>query len=165
MTARIDYTVKEWEILDELPYLMGAAMIAVSRSGVAGKIKEAFSIISAASEPAKQFPDNLLIQELLSLHIEIENQERIEVKHGVQGKEEVVPFVLDRCRAAMSILEQKSTAQEAEEYKRWLWLAAEHVAKAAKSGSILGIGGKLIDDDEAAFLETLRETLGLPAQE
>src|ERR1041385_2837078 len=122
MSARIDYTDKEWETLDELPYLVGAAMITVSHSGVAGKIKEAFSIISAASDPAKQFPENMLIQELLSLHLE--DQERIEIKHGVQGKEEVVPFVLDRCRDAMSILEQKSTAHETEEYKRWLWLAA-----------------------------------------
>ena len=61
------------------------------------------------------------------------------------------------------MLEQKSTQQEIEEYKRWLWLAAEHVAKVAKSGGFLGIGAKLIDDDEAAFLETLRETLGLAA--
>lgn len=161
MTARIDYTSQEWETLDDLPYLMGAAIIVVSHSGALGKIKEAFSIISAASEPAKQFPDNMLIQELLSLHIESQGMEE---KHRIQGKEEVVSFVLEKCHEAMKILEQKSTQQETEEYKRWLWLAAEHVAKAASSGGFLGVGARLIDDDEAAFLETLRETLGLPIQ-
>lgn len=183
MTTRTDYTTKEWETLHELPYLVGTGIATVSQSGIIGKIREAISILPAISKSAQQVPGNTLIQELLASYIESQvekakkvaepinqvaeklKEHRTKEKYGPElGKEEIVPLVLQKSREAMSILEQKSTREETEAYKRWLLLAAEHVAKVSRSGGFLLIGSKLIDDNEAAFLKTLRETLGLPVQ-
>ncbi|HZR39268.1 MAG TPA: hypothetical protein VFB12_04085 [Ktedonobacteraceae bacterium] len=160
MTTQTDYTPQEWEQLKDLPYLAAAGVVGSSHRGAIKKIKEAFSIISSARNSAKQFPNNELIQSLSSEH-NIQHDSKDHESTTLDNNEEITAYALEQCREVISILESKSTPEEATEYKRWIVLSAEHVANAAKSGGFLGLGPKHIDADEARFLQNLKETLGL----
>lgn len=160
MTGQTDYTEHEWELLKGLPFIAASGVIAASKSRAIGKVKEAFAIAPGTLEAARQFPDNQLIQELLSKSKEEAKGEHQHEKSHVDDRVQVAEYVLAQCREAVAILESKSSAEEAAEYKRWVVASAEHVARASKSGGFLGLGGKLIDEQEAQFLQTLQETLG-----
>ncbi|GLV58998.1 hypothetical protein KDH_58260 [Dictyobacter sp. S3.2.2.5] len=164
MINRTDFTDHEWKQLKGLPFMIGSGIVVVSRSGAIGKIKEAMSLISSSREAAKQFPDNQFIQELLSSEdAKSSQEEHHEENLPVNDSAQVTDFLMERCREVVTILDTKVSAEEANDYKRWIVASAEHVANTSKSGGFLGIGGKHIDDREAQFLQTLRETLGISA--
>ncbi|GCE05798.1 hypothetical protein [Dictyobacter aurantiacus] len=164
MINRTDFTDHEWKQLEDLPIIIGSGIVAISRSGAIGKIKEAMSLISGPREAAKQFPANQLIQELLSSEGTKSSQEEDHEKVlFVNDPAQVTGFLMERCREVVTILDSKVSVEEANDYKRWIVASAEHVANTSKSGGFLGFGGKHIDDREAQFLQTLRETLGISA--
>ena len=65
MTTQADYTLQEWEQLEDLPLLVVAGVMTASGSGTIGKIKEGLSVLPSIRESAKQFPGNALIQNLI----------------------------------------------------------------------------------------------------
>src|SRR6266571_1445119 len=107
MSTRTDYSAREWNLLKDLPYLVAAAIIATSQSGGYGKMREAFSIRPAVRRTAKQFPVNRLIQELR----EIESDKSWQSDGVVEnlGRKRIGPFVLEKCREALFVLNEKST--------------------------------------------------------
>jgi hypothetical protein len=65
----------------------------------------------------------------------------------------------DRIRAAVRLVEEKATPEEAEEYRRFIVRVADVVAHAAKEGGVLGIGGKQVTEQEQAALDELERDL------
>jgi hypothetical protein len=159
MSTRTDYSPREWNLLKDLPYLVAAAIISTSLSGGYGKMREAFSIMPAVRRTARQFPDNTLIQELREVKSDKSWQSDGVVEN--LGRERIGPFVLEKCREALSVLEEKSTPDEIEQYKLWLLLVAKYVANAAKSGGFLGLGSLFVDKGEAQWIQQLTSTLGI----
>jgi hypothetical protein len=69
----------------------------------------------------------------------------------------------ERIREAVSILEQKSSPEEAAEYRQFILRVADVVAHAHKEGGVLGIGGKEVSEQEQAVLDELANLLGTAA--
>jgi hypothetical protein len=68
---------------------------------------------------------------------------------------------LANCREVSALLETKTSAQEADDYKRWLLGVAQRVASAAKEGGIFGFGGEQVSKSEVTTINEIAEALGV----
>src|SRR3972149_2610731 len=66
MTTKIDYTLNEWWALQELPLLVGVAVLYASTSGTGGMMREIIASATAVANAGQMFPDNELIQSLMA---------------------------------------------------------------------------------------------------
>ena len=68
-------------------------------------------------------------------------------------------------RATAALVDSRASAEDAGAYKAMLLDVADRVARAAKEGGFLGIGGRQVSDSEAEALETIKAALqgGTPA--
>ncbi len=64
-------------------------------------------------------------------------------------------------QAAIAAVDATATAQEAAQFKQWLYGVGDAVAKAAKEGDLFGIGGQQVSAAEAAVLVEIKTVLGL----
>jgi hypothetical protein len=67
--------------------------------------------------------------------------------------------VLDRAAEAAALLAGKAGQADAETYKHWLVEIADTVVGAASTGSVLGIGGETVTEDERNFRDDLAKAL------
>ncbi len=81
-------------------------------------------------------------------------------QQGIKSSEDLRAQLLEDSRAVASILEEKATADEANEYKEWAMGIAENVANAAKEGGFLGIGGTRVSDGEIEAFAEIAHALG-----
>ena len=79
---------------------------------------------------------------------------------GIDSPEKIRELLLDDSREIASLLAQKANAAEAGEYKAWMMSVAESVARAAKEGGFLGMGGERVSAGEIALFTELASTLG-----
>jgi len=77
---------------------------------------------------------------------------------GAQAREQI----LDELRAVDSLLLEKTTPQETEEFREWLKAAAQRAATAAKEGGFLGFNAQRVSEGEQQMLEQLGEIFGTP---
>ena len=70
MSTKSDYSAEEWEMLLEVPPLVGTAVMVAGRSGVVGSMKESFAVASGVMEARDGFESNELIQSLISARVE-----------------------------------------------------------------------------------------------
>ena len=63
-------------------------------------------------------------------------------------------------RRAVELLERKATAEEVEDYRRFVLGVAQAVAEAHKEGSFLGIGGTRVSPKEQAAIDEIAGSLG-----
>jgi hypothetical protein len=68
--------------------------------------------------------------------------------------------VIANARQAREILASKSTPEEIGSYNAWVLEIVDRVIERTRSGGFLGIGGKRVDEEEAAFRAALAEALG-----
>jgi hypothetical protein len=68
--------------------------------------------------------------------------------------------ILAGLQTAIAAVDATATPEEAAQLKQWLYGVGEAVAKAAKEGDFMGIGGKKVSDAEAAVLGEIKAALG-----
>ena len=68
--------------------------------------------------------------------------------------------LIDRCKQAVALVAQKSSA-EAQDYKQWLLSLAKATAAASKEGGFLGFGGTAVSESETSAVRDLAVALGL----
>jgi len=79
----------------------------------------------------------------------------------VEGGGDVQAQATTRLRDAVTTIDPKAAAEEAQAYKHFVVTVAEAVANAHREGGFAGIGGKPVSDSEQAALDAIRSTLGL----
>jgi hypothetical protein len=67
--------------------------------------------------------------------------------------------VLDRATEAAALLAGKAAEADAETYKHWLVEIADTVVGAASTGSVLGLGGETVTENEREFRDELAKAL------
>lgn len=174
MSIADQYTEQEFFLLSSIPSLVGSCMTFAESSGL-GTVKEMFSSAQSIMAGAKQYPENQLIEAILP-NLDNREEAMAEAKAykekalqrmkqlGINSHEKMRTQVLDDCRQVSSILAQKSTPQESEQYKTWIMSIAENVASAAKEGGILGIGGKRLSEAEIELFNQIAHALDTSAQ-
>jgi len=162
MSSRWNYTTDEWELLYLTPLYVGTAIATTTRSGVLGSLREALTVATGPASVAREYPNNELIQALVAR----ENSPRTRDLDAETFARDIVSArdrAFDACHRICELLDRKTNAVEAGEYKRWVLRVAETVARAAREGGFLGIGGgeSAISEDERHLMESLRREMGL----
>ena len=145
MTTSSDFTPEEWEIVREGP--TSAGMI-VSTAQRGGSFREVFAMAKAYTEARQQHGDSELLDELVSHKPEMDRTKS-------HSTEELKEHGLARIREAVALVEQKATAQELEDYRRFVVSLAERVAGAKGEG-----GEEKVSDSERAAIEEISAALG-----
>jgi hypothetical protein len=145
MTTKADFNAEEWEHIAQAPALAGVMVIFADRGGT---IRETIALGKAYSE-ARREGGTELIQEVVASPSQVDPR-------SVGGPDQLP----GRIREAVTILEQKTTPEEAAEYRQFILRVADVVAHAHKEGGVLGIGGKEVSEQEQAAMDQLASTLG-----
>jgi len=165
MSTKTNFTLEEWATLRNAPHLAAAAVMIAGRSGILGSLKEAFTIAQRFSESSSS--DHALIKALSAQDETKAGQEfvysQVSLREAAQAPEKLRRLAVEKCQAAVTLLNQKGEAGEADTYKRWVMDMAQKVANAAKEGAFLGFGGERVSDAEEAVLNDLTAALHVPA--
>lgn len=174
MTVETRFSEQEQLLLTSTPSLIGSAMAFAEGSGL-GTIKELFANAKTFIGGAKVFPDNEIIVGILpnledrkeamakAKDFREKSMERLK-EMGIDSHEKLQQQLIADCEAVTTLLGEKATEQEATEYKEWAMSVAENVAKAAKEGGFLGIGGERISAGEKQAFADISQALGAPSQ-
>lgn len=122
MTGKSEFSEQEWELVREGP--PAAGMIAASASS-GGTFRESWALAKAFAEARQQHGESELLDALAS--------ERPHA-HRYGSPQELEEQGLARLREAVSLLEQKASADEVAAYKRFTLDVAGRVAAAHKEG-------------------------------
>lgn len=162
MTGKADYTPEEWWLLKETPLLAGAAVMVAAPSGTSGTLQEMIANATSFVTTAASFPDNELIQALVTPEDGQAWKPRA-AETGDPNKEargeRVKADALEKCRRTADLLDKKSTPDQAREYKQWVMEIGGAVASAAEEGGVLGIGKKRVSEPEVQVLVEIAEAL------
>jgi len=119
MTNKSDYSADEWQLLIDMPMIVGAAVMVAGKCGL-GTVKESFTIARENISAVRKYPDNTLIQAILSARTKDKEKSSIESFSHPMLKlqpEEFKDAVVEKSREVNTLLGSKSNAAEADEYK------------------------------------------------
>jgi hypothetical protein len=162
MGVKENFTTEEWRALLRAPMLVSYAVAGAAPSDEEGYIREMSAVADAISESEERAAKGSLISEVVANIIaNAEDNER--------GQTEKIAVTdtkaraLANCREVAQLLQAKASAEEADDYKRWLLGVAQRVASAAKEGGIFGFGGAQVSKTEVATINELATALGVQA--
>ena len=162
MSSKEDYTPEQWQLLIDVPPMVGTAVMVAGKSGL-GSLKEAFALASGVLSGKHGYEDNQLIQSLIESRLKDGQRSQIEslTDNPYRSKQppELADEVAQKCQQANQLLAEKSTVQEAGGYKQWVLAVGQKVAEAAKEGGFLGVGGERVSESEREVLDKLTAAL------
>ncbi|MEA2160014.1 MAG: hypothetical protein QOD66_2394 [Solirubrobacteraceae bacterium] len=153
MTRKADFNAEEWSTVVDGPLYAGMRVISADRGGT---LRESLAMGRAYQEAREHHGDSELLDELVKSPPSID-PDRFREAGGNIGL-----VASQQLRAAVGILEAKSTPSDLDAYKRFVMTVAQAVASAHKEGGLLGIGGKQISDAENQALDEISAALGAP---
>jgi hypothetical protein len=144
MTAKSDFTDEEWKTVLEGPPSAGMVVMSASHGGM---FKETFAMGKAYAEARNQHGESELLDEIVSAKPEIDHTR-------YHSLEEVKERSLQHLRDAVQVLEGKASADELDEYRKFVLGLAERVAEAHREH------GAAVSDQEQAALGEISNSLG-----
>ena len=151
MAIKPDFTDKEWDLVADAPFLAGIST-SMADYTVTAYQKEFVVLTRAYDEAKKSYQGNQLIQAILA-------ERTLHDSDDIDTNSMTSEDFLERISEIARIVDQKSPADEALEFKLFLYEIATKVAMASGEG-FLGFGKK-VSDKEAAYLERLKGTLAI----
>ncbi len=144
MTAKADFTAEDWDVVLEGPTSAGMIVSAAQRGGT---FREVFAMAKVYTEARKEHGDSELLDEIVSTKPEMDRTK-------AHSPEELRQHGLQRIRDAISLLSQKATPEEVEDYRRFVISLANRVA-----GAKAEKGDQSVSDAEAAAIAEITEAL------
>ena len=144
MTGKADFTPQEWEVVLEGPPSAGMIVVTAQRGGT---IRETFAIAKAYVEARQQHGESELLDEIVAA-----KPERDRTRY--HSLEELKEHGLQHLREAVELLGRKATAEEVEEYRRFVLTLADKVANAHRED------GEKVSDAERAAIDEISASLG-----
>ena len=173
MTFKETFSNDEKQLLTTLPNLIGTAVAFSESSGILGTMKEMFASGKTVIGGVKTYPNNSIISGVLpsledrneawqkSKELRVALQDKLKTQN-ITSKEQFNTMLLSDCKKVNELLKQKSSHEEASEYKKWALNVAEVVAKSSKEGGFLGFGGTRISDGEKHLIGEISNHLETP---
>lgn len=144
MTGRADFTEEEWELVLEGPPSAGMIVVTAQRGGT---FRESIAMAKAYVEARRQHGESELLDEIVAAKPERDHTRY----HSV---EELKQHGLQHLRDAVELLERKATAEEVEDYRRFVLTLADRVANAHREG------GETVSNAERAAIQEISASLG-----
>ncbi len=144
MTTRADFTDEEWKLILEAPPSAGLIVVGAQRGGM---LRETMAVGKAYVEARQEHGASELLDEIVAA-----KPERDRTRY--HSFEELKEAGLQHLHDAIELLEKKATAQEVEDYKRFVLTLAAKVANAHREGA------QMVSDGERTAIEEIRGSLG-----
>ncbi len=146
MTTKQDFTPAEWNEVLEGPPSAGMLVITAQRGGM---WRETVSMARAYAEAREQHGQSELLDEIVAANPKVDHTR-------YHSPEELKEHALAHLRDAVTLLKEKATPQELEDYKRFVVNLAEKVANAHREtgqaeGSVSDLERAAIDSIAAAL--------------
>lgn len=151
MTTKADFNAEQWDTVVEGPVLAGMRVVSAHKGGT---IRESLAIAKVYAAAREEQGESELLDELVASPPAVDSQRVRETGGDIAGA------ARDRLREALGILGEHATAEELEQYKRFVVQVADAAARAHKEGGFIGIGGKEISPEEQAALDEIQGILG-----
>jgi hypothetical protein len=162
MTSRTDFTDPEWERLGRAPLVAAMAITLADPGGPIEALKETGAALKTILDAAQEGAHGRFVQTVAKDVAEKaqhrENPLAGFKPSGAQAREQI----LDELRAVNSLLQEKTTPEETDQFREWLKSAAQRAATAAKEGGFLGFNAQRVSEGEQQMLERLGEIFGTP---
>ena len=152
MTAKSDFTSEEWEAVLEGPPAVGLMVAAAQRGG---SFRESYSMAKAYTEARMEHGASRLLDDIVG------EKPRLERPH-VKSVDELKQQALDHLGRSVSVVEQKATEDEVDQYKQFVVGLAARVAEAHREG-FLGFTGDRVSDAERQAVSEVADALGVAA--
>jgi hypothetical protein len=146
MTGKTDFTPEEWELVLEGPPSAGMIVVTAQRGGT---IRETLAIAKAYVEARQQHGASELLDEVVAAKPEIDHTR-------YHSLDELKQHGLQHVRDAVDVLERKATADEVDDYRRFVLTLAEKVAHAHRES------GTSVSDAERDAINEISASLGHP---
>ena len=146
MTTKAAFSPSEWKLVLEGPPSAGLLVITASHGGT---FRETFAMSKAYAEARAEHGESELLDEIVA------EKPRIERGGHVHNPEELRDQELDCLSEATTLVEDKATAEECDEYRRFVLTVANKVAVAHREG------GKQVSPAEAQAIQDITTALGM----
>lgn len=137
---------------------MSSIAVAIADIGIVSTAIEMTAMVKELVGAAKTYPNNSIIQAVFS-------DESLKKNSSGETPKNVTPenatdLAINSINEALSILSLKSSPEEIQEYKKFIYSCADRVANAAGEG-LFGTGKTKVSPKETVALDKLKATLGL----
>ena len=148
MTTKAAFSPSEWQRVLEGPPAAGLLVITASHGGT---FRETIAMSKAYVEARAQHGESELLDEIVA------EKPRVERGGKVHNPEELRDQALDCLNDVTSLLEDKVTAEERDDYRHFVLTVASKVAAAHREG------GKQVSPEEAQAIQDIKTALGMGA--
>jgi hypothetical protein len=144
MTTKAAFSPEEWKVVLEGPPAAGLMVITAAHGGT---FRETIAMSKAYGETRAEHGDSELLDEIVSAKPKVDHTR-------YHSPEELRDSGLGHLRDAMALLESKATAEERDDYRRFVISLANKVAAAHREH------GESVSPAEAAAIQQITEALG-----
>ena len=148
MTAKADFSEEEWKQVLEAPPSAGLIVIGSDRGG---SVRESFSMAKAYTEARREHGESELLDEIVNAKPEMD-------RTRFKTPEELKQHSLQNIRDAITLLKEKATDEEVEQYRKFVIDLSNRVAEARKEG-FMGLSGERVSDAERSAIEEINSAL------
>jgi head-tail adaptor len=148
MTAKAAFSPEEWKVVLEGPPSAGMIVVTAAHGGM---FRETVAMSKAYAEARAQHGASELVDEIVSAKPQIDHTR-------YHSFEELRDNGLENLRSAVTVLAGKATADEVDDYRRFVVALANKVAAAHKEG------GQDVSPAEAEAVQQITSALGTAAQ-
>ncbi len=156
-----NYSEQELSTVANAAMLTGIA-VAMVDMGIVSSAIEAVAMTKEIVGATSKYPNNSIIQAAFSesaIQSGSTKMNKPDIKPEEIQSGAIVDKAIEAVNSAVSMLKDKATPAEIQEYKAFIYTCAEAVAKAAGSG-LFGFGSK-VSDKETAALTKIKTALGV----
>ena len=144
MTNKASFSPEEWKVVLEGPPAAGLIVITAAHGGT---FRETFAMSKAYTEARAEHGESELLDEIVSAKPKADHTR-------YHSADELRDSGLGHLRDAVTLLESKATAEERDDYRRFVITLANKVAAAHQEH------GQSVSPAEAAAIEQITEALG-----
>jgi hypothetical protein len=144
MTGKADFTEQEWSAITEGPTVAGMIVITAQHGGM---FRETLAMGRAYAEARQEHGASQLLDEIVAAKPHVDHTR-------YHSPEELKQHGLEHLRDAVTILGQKATESEVEDYRRFVLKLVEKVASAHRED------GVEVSAPERAAIDEISASLG-----
>ena len=161
MTDKTSFSSEEWASVLQLPGAVAMYIITASPA-IGDSIKETYALAQNLADPAQKESASGLLKALLEEFKDAGSARQSQPKFdNAQDMAALRTQILDTVRQSVALVDQKADANEAIDFKMWLYKVANDTAQAAKEGDFLGMGGEKVNQAERDALTELGTVFGV----
>ncbi len=160
MSVKDNFTPEEWKSLLKAPMLVSYAVAGAAPSGEKGIMQEMSAVADAIIDGGQGAAKDSLVGEVVA-SIVANAEDEAQGQTEKISVDEVKNKAMEHCRMIAGLLQQKASAEDSAEYKKWLLRVAHKVAQAAKEGGIFGFGGTQVSGSEVAIMNEIGEAINV----